>query len=54
VKDGSVAVTKAVFETKVKQMDLVVTARGALNQDARGKSLSVRFVVSANRMEITQ
>lgn len=41
VKDGTVAVTKAVFETKVKQMDLVVTARGALNQDARGTSLPV-------------
>jgi type VI secretion system protein VasD len=41
VKDGTVAATQAVFETKVKQMDFVVTARGALNQDARGASLPV-------------
>jgi type VI secretion system protein VasD len=41
VKDGTVAATQAVFVTKVKQMDFVVTARGALNQDARGASLPV-------------
>jgi type VI secretion system protein VasD len=41
VKDGTVAVTQAVFETKVKQMNFVITARGALNQDARGVSLPV-------------
>jgi type VI secretion system protein VasD len=41
VKDGTVSTTKAIFETKVKQMNLVVTARGALNQDARGVSLPV-------------
>ncbi len=29
VKDGTAAATQAVFETKVKQMDVVVTARGA-------------------------
>lgn len=41
VKDGTVATTKAVFETKVRQMSLVVTARSALNQDAGGASLPV-------------
>ena len=41
VKDGTVAATQAVFETKVEQMNLVVTARGALNQDARDVSLPV-------------
>ncbi|HEX7933136.1 MAG TPA: type VI secretion system lipoprotein TssJ [Paraburkholderia sp.] len=41
VKDGTVAATQAVFETKVKQMDVVVTARGALNPDTRGASLPV-------------
>jgi type VI secretion system protein VasD len=41
VKDGTVEVTRAVFETKVKQMNLTVVARGALNQDARGTSLPV-------------
>jgi type VI secretion system protein VasD len=41
VKDGTVAATQAVFETKVKQMDVVVTARGALNQDERGVALPV-------------
>lgn len=41
VKDGTVAATQAVFETKVKQMNLVVAARGALNQDAHGASLPV-------------
>lgn len=28
VKDGTASTTKAIFETKVKQMNLVVTARG--------------------------
>lgn len=41
VKDSTVAATQAVFETKVKQMNLVITARGALNQDAHGASLPV-------------
>jgi type VI secretion system protein VasD len=41
MKEGTVAATQAVFQTKVKQMDFVVTARGALNQDARGISLPV-------------
>jgi type VI secretion system protein VasD len=41
VKDGVADATLAVFETKVKQMNLVVTARSALNQDARGVSLPV-------------
>jgi type VI secretion system protein VasD len=39
--DGTANATRAVFETKVKQMNLVVTARSALNQDARGVSLPV-------------
>ncbi|MGF6504235.1 hypothetical protein [Paraburkholderia sp. 32] len=38
VKDGTVDVTRAVFETKVKQMNLVVTARGALNEDDHSRS----------------
>jgi len=41
VKDGTVATTRAVFETKVRQMNLVITARGALNQDVHGVSLPV-------------
>jgi len=41
VKDGTVATTRAVFETKVRQVNLVITARGALNQDAQGVSLPV-------------
>ena len=41
VKDGTVDATRAVFETKVRQMNLVITARGALNQDAGGVSLPV-------------
>lgn len=41
VKDGTVNATRAVFETKVKEMNLVVAARGALNQDERGASLPV-------------
>ncbi|TDN64070.1 type VI secretion system lipoprotein TssJ [Paraburkholderia sp. BL10I2N1] len=41
VKDGTVNATRAVFETKVKEMNLVVVARGALNQDAGGASLPV-------------
>ncbi|MEM5331021.1 type VI secretion system lipoprotein TssJ [Paraburkholderia sp. JHI2823] len=40
-KDGAVAAAQAVFVTKVKEMNLVVTARDALNQDARGASLPV-------------
>jgi type VI secretion system protein VasD len=41
VKDGTAEAARAVFETKVKQMNLVITARGALNQDAGGVSLPV-------------
>ncbi|WP_246642134.1 type VI secretion system lipoprotein TssJ [Paraburkholderia edwinii] len=41
VKGGTANATRAVFEAKVEQMNLVVTARGALNQDARGASLPV-------------
>ncbi|WNC89826.1 type VI secretion system lipoprotein TssJ [Paraburkholderia sp. FT54] len=41
VKDGTVDATRAVFETKVRQMNLVLAARGALNQDTRGVSLPV-------------
>ena len=41
VKDGTVDATRAVFETRVKQMNLVTTARAALNQDARDASLPV-------------
>lgn len=41
VKDGTVNATKAVFETKVKQMNLVITARDALNQNGEGVSLPV-------------
>lgn len=41
VKEGAVSVTRAVFETKVEQMNLVITARGALNQDTHGASLPV-------------
>ncbi|KXU83387.1 hypothetical protein CI15_30335 [Paraburkholderia monticola] len=41
VKDGTVSATKAVFETKVKEMNLSITARAALNQDAQGASLPV-------------
>jgi type VI secretion system protein VasD len=41
VKGGTANATRAVFETKVEQMNLVVTARAALNQDARGASLPV-------------
>ncbi|MEM5403692.1 MULTISPECIES: type VI secretion system lipoprotein TssJ [Paraburkholderia] len=41
VKDGTVNAARAVFETKVEQMNLVITARGALNQDVRGVSLPV-------------
>ena len=41
VRDGTVNVTRAVFETRVEQMNLVITARGALNQDVRGASLPV-------------
>src|SRR5690349_4048184 len=38
---GTASATRAVFEAKVEQMNLVVPARGALNQDARGASLPV-------------
>ncbi|MFD1561471.1 type VI secretion system lipoprotein TssJ [Paraburkholderia silviterrae] len=41
VRDGTANITRAVFETRVKQMNLVVTARNALNQDGRGVSLPV-------------
>jgi len=41
VKDGTVDATRAVFETKVKEMNLVLVARGALNQDTSGASLPV-------------
>ena len=41
VKDGTVAATQAVFVTKVKQMNLVIVACGALNKDMRGASLPV-------------
>ena len=40
-RDGTIEVTRAVFETKVKQMTLVIVARGALNRDALGVSLPV-------------
>lgn len=41
VKDGTVHATKAVFETKVKEMNLLVIARAALNQTGEGASLPV-------------
>lgn len=41
VKDTTVAATSAVFVAKVKQMNLVIVSRSALNQDARGVSLPV-------------
>ncbi|WEY40251.1 type VI secretion system lipoprotein TssJ [Paraburkholderia sp. SUR17] len=41
VKGGAVSVTRAVFETKVEQMNLEITARGALNPDAHGVPLPV-------------
>ncbi|MCX5540889.1 type VI secretion system lipoprotein TssJ [Paraburkholderia sp. CNPSo 3076] len=41
VRDGTVHAARAAFETKVEQMNLVITARGALNQDVRGASLPV-------------
>ncbi|NLP59966.1 type VI secretion system lipoprotein TssJ [Paraburkholderia sacchari] len=41
VKDGTVAATQAVFVSKVKQMNLTIVARGALNPDTRGASLPV-------------
>lgn len=40
-KNGTANATRAVFETKVERMNLVITARGALNPDARGASLPV-------------
>ena len=41
VKDGTMSAAKAVFETKVRQMNLVITARIALNQNGEGESLPV-------------
>jgi type VI secretion system protein VasD len=41
VRDEAVNATRAVFETKVEQMNLVITARGALNPDVRGTPLPV-------------
>jgi len=41
VKDGTLDATRAVFETKVKRMDLSITARAALNQNGEGVSLPV-------------
>ncbi len=41
VKDTTADATSAVFIAKVKQMNLVITSRDALNQDERGVSLPV-------------
>ena len=41
VKDTTVAAASAVFVAKVKQMNLVIVSRSALNQDERGVSLPV-------------
>jgi type VI secretion system protein VasD len=41
IKDASTDTTRAVFIAKVKQMNLVITSRSALNQDGRGESLPV-------------
>ncbi|MDF3884869.1 type VI secretion system lipoprotein TssJ [Cupriavidus basilensis] len=41
VKDTTVAATSAVFVAKVKQMNLAIVSRSALNQDERGVSLPV-------------
>ncbi|MGO4812869.1 type VI secretion system lipoprotein TssJ [Cupriavidus sp. 2MCAB6] len=41
VKDTTAAATSAVFVAKVKQMNLVIVSRSALNQDERGVSLPV-------------
>lgn len=40
-KDATVDATRAVFVAKVKQMNLVIESRAALNQDAQGQSLPV-------------
>ncbi|MCP3712764.1 type VI secretion system lipoprotein TssJ [Paraburkholderia sp. CNPSo 3274] len=40
-RDGTVHAARAVFETRIEQMNLVITARGALNQNERGASLPV-------------
>ena len=41
VKDTTADATRAVFIAKVKQMNLVIASRSALNQDERGVSLPV-------------
>jgi type VI secretion system protein VasD len=41
IKDTSADTTRAVFIAKVKQMNLVIASRSALNQDGRGVSLPV-------------
>ncbi|KJK24957.1 hypothetical protein UB46_07765 [Burkholderiaceae bacterium 16] len=41
VKDTTVEATSAVFIAKVKQMDLVIVSRSALNPDERGVSLPI-------------
>ncbi|RQR64555.1 type VI secretion system lipoprotein TssJ [Burkholderia sp. Bp9125] len=41
VKDTTVDATRAVFVAKVKQMNLVVESRAALNQNGQGQSLPV-------------
>ncbi|PXX48822.1 type VI secretion system lipoprotein TssJ [Aquitalea magnusonii] len=41
VKDGSKALTEAVFYPRIKTVKLDVTARAALNPDEQGRSLSV-------------
>jgi type VI secretion system protein VasD len=41
IKDTSVDTTHAIFIAKVKQMNLVIASRSALNQDGRGVSLPV-------------
>ncbi|MBB1630355.1 type VI secretion system-associated lipoprotein [Cupriavidus sp. UME77] len=41
VKDTTAAAASAVFVAKVKQMNLVIVSRSALNQDERGVSLPV-------------
>lgn len=40
-KDATVDATRAVFVAKVKEMNLVIESRAALNQDAQGQSLPV-------------
>lgn len=41
VKEMTVGATRAVFITKVKQMNLVIESRAALNQNEQGQSLPV-------------